>query len=55
MMSELFHPSLTTIRQNTSVAAEKIVEQLVAQLSNKPANSVTIDVELQERMSSRKA
>lgn len=53
IISELFHPSLTTIRQNTHEAAERIVEQLVAQLNHKPAESITIDVELKVRMSSR--
>jgi DNA-binding LacI/PurR family transcriptional regulator len=53
MMAELFHPALTTIRQNTHAAAEQIVLQLLAQLSDKTANSVIIDVELQVRMSSR--
>jgi DNA-binding LacI/PurR family transcriptional regulator len=54
MMSELFHPSLTTIRQNTADAAQQIVLQLVAQLHNKAAKSVIIDVDLQIRMSSRR-
>lgn len=52
-MAELFHPSLTTIRQDTKQAAEIMVEQLLLQFENQPPHSQTIDIELIVRKSSR--
>jgi len=51
-MAELFHPALTTIRQNTRQAAEVMVEQLLAQLNGEAPQSQAIDIELIERSSS---
>ncbi|MFT4937439.1 MAG: DNA-binding LacI/PurR family transcriptional regulator [Paraglaciecola sp.] len=50
-MAELFHPSLTTIRQNTKKAAEMMVEKLVAQLHGEATQSSVIDIELIPRNS----
>jgi DNA-binding LacI/PurR family transcriptional regulator len=52
-LAELMHPSLTTIRQNTALAAEKMVEQLIAQFNHQATHSVVLDIELIERRSSR--
>jgi len=52
-MSELFHPALTTIKQNTKAAADTMVEQLLAQFHGKKARSVVMDIELIERKSTR--
>jgi len=52
-MSELFHPALTTIKQNTKAAADIMVEQLLAQFHGKKARSVVMDIELIERKSTR--
>ncbi len=50
-MAELFHPALTTIKQNTKAAASIMVEQLLAQFHGHKAKSVIIDIELIERKS----
>jgi len=52
-MAELFHPSLTTIKQDTKLAAKIMVEQLLQQLNGKVAKSVMIDIELIKRKSTR--
>jgi DNA-binding LacI/PurR family transcriptional regulator len=52
-MAELFHPSLTTIRQDTKKAAEAMVSQLVRQLEGEQAQSTVIDIELIPRNSTR--
>ncbi|MFT4939750.1 MAG: DNA-binding LacI/PurR family transcriptional regulator [Paraglaciecola sp.] len=52
-IAELFHPSLTTIRQNSKKAAEVMVEKLVAQLQGETTQSSIIDIELIPRHSSR--
>jgi len=52
-MAELFHPSLTTIRQNIKKAAEVMVNQLVNQFEGKPTQSTVIDIELITRNSTR--
>lgn len=52
-LAELMHPALTTIRQNTALAAEKMVEQLLAQFNKEPTQSVVLDIELIERRSTR--
>jgi DNA-binding LacI/PurR family transcriptional regulator len=52
-MAELFHPSLTTIKQDTKLAAKIMVEQLLKQFNNQVAESVIIDVELIKRKSTR--
>ena len=52
-MAELFHPSLTTIRQNVKEAAEVMVNQLVRQFEGKPTQSTVIDIELIPRNSTR--
>ena len=52
-LAELMHPSLTTIRQNTALAAEKMVEQLIAQFNHQATHSIVLDIELIERRSSR--
>lgn len=52
-MAELFHPSLTTIKQNTKAAASIMVEQLLAQFHGQKAKSVVIDIELIKRKSTR--
>jgi DNA-binding LacI/PurR family transcriptional regulator len=52
-MAELFHPSLTTIRQNVKKAAEVMVNQLVLQFEGKPTHSTVIDIELIPRNSTR--
>lgn len=50
-MAELFHPSLTTIKQNTKSAAKIMVEQLLAQFHGQKAKSVVMDIELIARNS----
>jgi DNA-binding LacI/PurR family transcriptional regulator len=52
-MAELFHPSLTTIKQNTKSAAEIMVEQLLVQFNGGKAKSVVMDIELIARNSTR--
>jgi DNA-binding LacI/PurR family transcriptional regulator len=52
-MAELFHPSLTTIKQNTKLAAKIMVEQLLVQFSGGKAKSVVMDIELIARNSTR--
>lgn len=50
-MAELFHPALTTIRQDTEEAAELMVEQLIRQFKQESSESVTLDVKLIQRKS----
>ena len=52
-MSELFHPALTTIKQDTEIAAKLMVEQLLKQINSEKAKSKTIDIELIKRKSSK--
>jgi len=52
-MAELFHPALTTIKQDTKLAASIMVEQLLKQFKDQKADSVVMDIELIERKSSR--
>lgn len=53
ILAELFHPSLTTIRQNTKVAAEVMVEQMMRQIRGKQPKSSVIDIELIARNSTK--
>jgi len=52
-MAELFHPALTTIKQDTKLAASIMVEQLLKQFDGQKAKSVVMDIELIDRKSSR--
>jgi DNA-binding LacI/PurR family transcriptional regulator len=52
-MAELFHPALTTIKQDTKLAANIMVEQLLKQFNTQVAESVVMDVELIQRKSTR--
>ena len=52
-MAELFHPALTTVRQNTRLAAEVMVEQLICQFEGKPSHSQVVDIELIVRKSTK--
>lgn len=52
-MAELFHPALTTIKQDTKLAAKIMVEQLLKQFNTQVAESVVMDVELIQRKSTR--
>jgi len=52
-MAELFHPALTTVAQNTKLAAEQMVETLMARLAGETVKSKMIDIELVERHSTR--
>jgi DNA-binding LacI/PurR family transcriptional regulator len=52
-MAELFHPSLTTIRQNIKKATETMVNQLMRQIEGKQSQSTVIDIELIPRKSTR--
>ena len=52
-MAELFHPSLTTIKQDTKSAAKMMVEQLLKQFNGQAAKSVVIDIEVIKRKSTR--
>ena len=52
-MAELFHPALTTIRQDTALAAKLMVEQLIKQFNQQAVKSQTIDIKLINRNSSR--
>jgi DNA-binding LacI/PurR family transcriptional regulator len=52
-MAELFHPALTTIKQDTKLAAQIMVEQLLKQFNGHKAKSVVLDIELIERKSTR--
>ncbi|WP_105169784.1 LacI family DNA-binding transcriptional regulator [Pseudoalteromonas sp. T1lg23B] len=51
-MADVSHPSLTTIRQNTQLAAKMLVVKLLAQLNNEVVDSQEIDIELLCRQSS---
>lgn len=51
-LAELMHPSLTTVRQNTQLAAQAMVEELLNQFNGRPATSRVIDIELLVRRSS---
>ncbi|ABI73332.1 MULTISPECIES: LacI family DNA-binding transcriptional regulator [Shewanella] len=53
VMAELFHPSLTTIQQDTKTAANIMVEQLINQLNGQPAKSVVMDIKLITRKSTK--
>jgi len=52
-MAELFHPALTTVKQDTKLAATIMVEQLLKQFDQKIAHSVVVDIALIERKSVR--
>jgi DNA-binding LacI/PurR family transcriptional regulator len=52
-MAELFHPALTTIKQDTKSGAKIIVEQLLKQFNGQDAKSVVMDIELIKRKSTR--
>jgi len=52
-MAELFHPALTTIKQNTKLGAKIMVEQLLKQFKGQAAKSVVMDIELINRKSTR--
>ena len=52
-MAELFHPALTTIRQNTKKAAEVMVDQLIKQFEGRQYQSQVIDIELIVRKSTQ--
>jgi DNA-binding LacI/PurR family transcriptional regulator len=52
-MAELFHPALTTIKQDTALAAKVMVEQLLKQLNGQVSESIVIDIELIQRKSTR--
>ncbi|QJR81340.1 LacI family transcriptional regulator [Alteromonas pelagimontana] len=51
-LAELMHPSLTTVRQNTKLAAEKMVEQLICQFNSEETCSQVVEIALIERRSS---
>lgn len=52
-MAELLHPALSTVKQDTKMAAKVMVEQLLNQFKGLPSSSVVIDIELIERKSTR--
>jgi len=52
-MAELLHPALSTIKQDTKLASQVMVEQLLNQFHAKPASSAVIDIELIPRKSSK--
>jgi len=52
-MAELLHPALSTIKQDTKLASQVMVEQLLNQFQAKPASSAVIDIELIPRKSSK--
>lgn len=52
-MAEIFHPSLTTVRQNTREAAKIMVDELLKQFQGEAAQSHVIDTELIIRHSTR--
>jgi DNA-binding LacI/PurR family transcriptional regulator len=52
-MAELFHPALTTIRQDTKTAAKIMVEQLLKQFDGEASHSATMDIGLIKRNSTR--
>ncbi|WP_218311183.1 LacI family DNA-binding transcriptional regulator [Alteromonas antoniana] len=52
-LAELMHPSITTIRQDTQQAAQKMVSQLLKQFEGQPTGSDTVDISLQVRRSTR--
>ena len=52
-MAELFHPALTTIKQDTEQAAQLMVEQLMNQFNNQTVSSKVLDIELVRRKSTR--
>ncbi|OHU84269.1 MULTISPECIES: LacI family DNA-binding transcriptional regulator [Pseudoalteromonas] len=51
-MADVSHPSLSTVRQNTQLAAKMLVTKLLAQLNNEVVDSQEIDIELLCRQSS---
>jgi DNA-binding LacI/PurR family transcriptional regulator len=52
-MAELFHPSLSTIKQDTKLAAKIMVEQLLKQFNGQATQSVVVVIELIKRKSTR--
>ncbi len=52
-LAELMHPSITTIRQDTSQAAKIMVDKLLAQMGGHPVASAAVDISLIVRRSSR--
>jgi len=52
-MAEHFHPALTTIKQDTELAAKLMVDQLLKRIDGAKAHSKTIDIELVTRKSSK--
>lgn len=51
-MAEITHPSLSTIRQDTRLAAQTMVNELLNQLNGEPGQSHTMDIALIKRESS---
>lgn len=52
-LAELMHPALTTIKQNTQQAAERMVAQLLNQFNGKQTHSEMIETRLIERRSTK--
>jgi len=51
IMAELFHPSLTTVKQDTKTAARIMVEQLLNQFKGLSTQPAKLDIELIKRKS----
>lgn len=54
-MAELFHPALTTIKQDTKLAAKIMVGELLKQFNGQAGDSIVMDVELIKRKSTRRS
>lgn len=52
-LAEMFHPSLSTIRQDTKKAADVMVDQMMRQIRGEKPSSSVIDIELITRNSSK--
>ena len=52
-LAGLMHPSMTTIRQDTRQAAERMVEQLLRQFNGQPTSSEVVDIQLIRRETTR--
>jgi len=53
-MADISHPSLSTIKQNTQLAAELLVKKLMQQFMGQKVESQVIDIELITRQSSKR-
>jgi DNA-binding LacI/PurR family transcriptional regulator len=53
LMAELSYPSLTTIKQNTQIASQIMVDKLIAQFEGQKVDSSVVDIALIARQSTK--